>query len=62
MSPLIEYQCPNCENIIERIFGQKETIPDKLYNYCDACCGHMNKIISVPAKRRDMTVVGDNKL
>lgn len=64
MSPLIEYQCPNCQNIIEKIYKQGDTIPDKLFNHCTCCCGHMFKIISVPGFRRDQTVImkGDNKL
>lgn len=59
---LHEYQCPRCDFIVERIFSIVEQPPEQVH-LCPQCRNlYLNKIISVPAKRRDMTVIGDNKL
>ena len=58
--PIVEYQCPKCQKVEEKIFKVNEKIPDYFYNSC--CHAKSEKLISIPAKRRDMTIVGDNKL
>ena len=57
---LFEFRCPKCGKIEEKIFKAGEKSPRYFYNSC--CYVKSERIISVPAKRRDMTVVGDNKL
>jgi len=60
MSPLYDFKCPACGKVEEKIFKSGEGVPDYFYNQC--CFKRSVRLIGIPAKRRDMTVVGDNKL